>query len=202
MRQNTRQLSTLLRCTPQAINKAVRKACEVHNIDPSEFGSPDPQDKRIRTFPETEIELILKYAPKPKLASETVSETVSETIQVVEPEQLPPLSPTGLVLHAARPMMQLDIQTLNVNIVVHSTEQLDDEAQNFNQLTTQAFNALRKITKDELKNSISEMRAQNKHAVAGIQAAAAVEVVQELVNDQRSTTDQPVPAPNMTETAR
>ncbi|HEY9646974.1 MAG TPA: hypothetical protein V6C88_11420 [Chroococcidiopsis sp.] len=42
----TKQLAEELGCTPQAINKAIRKVCEAEGIEHSTFGRPDPRDKQ------------------------------------------------------------------------------------------------------------------------------------------------------------
>jgi hypothetical protein len=187
----TKKLAAELGCTPQAINKAIHKACEAENIDPELFGQRDPHDKRIRTFTPSEVTLILKHAPKPKKSSESSSESILNLAPIVETDAIAPPIPGGLVVRTAAPLMGFNVQTLNVNVLVNSTQALDEQTTGFNQLTAQALGALRQLTKDELQSDIAQMRAQGKHAIAGIQASATVEVVQELIDAQRTTSPEP-----------
>jgi hypothetical protein len=172
--QTTKELAAAIGCTPQAINKAIRRACQDQGISPDRFGSAHPKDKRIRTFSETEVETILKYAP----ASKAVSETQSP---VVEAELIEPVTPSGLAVRSSQSLMGFNVQTLNINLTIASTEALDTERKGFNQLTAQALQGLKQLTKDETRANIAEMKAQIQHAIAGVQAVAVTEAVQELV---------------------
>jgi hypothetical protein len=172
--QTTKELAVALGCTPQAINKAIRKACKEQNINLNSFGSPHPKDRRIRIFSETEVETILKYAPTPRAVSETRS-------PVVESELIEPVTPSSLAVRSPQALMSFDVQTLNINLLITSTEALDTERKGFNQLTAQALQGLKQITKDETRATIAEMKAQIQHAIAGVQAVAVTEAVQEVV---------------------
>jgi hypothetical protein len=172
--QTTKEIAAAIGCTPQAINKAVRRACESQSISPDRFGSPHPKDRRIRTFSETEVETILKYVPTPKAVSETQP-------PFVESELVEPVTPSSLAVRSSRALMGFEIQTLNINLTIASTEALDSERKEFNQLTAQALQGLKQITKDETRATIAEMKAQIQHAIAGVQAVAVTETVQELV---------------------
>ncbi|WP_448603823.1 hypothetical protein [Thermoleptolyngbya sp.] len=83
--QTTQEIAAYLGVTPQSVNRYIRKACDAEGLRVSTFGKPDPSDRRIRTFSETEAELILKYAPEPKgeAAAPITAEVIEPAGQIV-----------------------------------------------------------------------------------------------------------------------
>lgn len=82
-------------CTVQAINKAKRKA---ESASGKNFGRPDPKDKRVILFLESEVAEILKYAPRGQQNFRNDSETSfrndSETVS--EGEFVSEIFPGGM----------------------------------------------------------------------------------------------------------
>ncbi len=163
--RTTREIAQYLGCTPQAVNRAIKKACDAHGLDVSDFGTQDAKDKRIRTFSESELNLILEFAPKPKVDSEPVDAEVVAT---------------GEIVKTAQPLMPFSIQSLNISVTVANTSALEDEARALNGIAASGFGAISQLLQADLQAAVSEALAQNRHAVAGAQAHAAVSVAQSL----------------------
>lgn len=170
----TREIAEFLGCSIQAVCRARREAEQTYG---KPLGKPHTSDKRLTIFDETEREAILEFAPKAKVKRETIHEFVegelmSEPTEVVN---------SGAIARVAQPLMGFGgIQTLNINISVASTTALEDETKMMQQVTAQSFGALQQLITSDLKAVVNETIAQNRHAVAGIQAVAAHSVASEL----------------------
>ncbi len=165
----TQDLAAYLGVTPQSVNRYIRKACEAEGLKVSGFGKPDPSDRRVRIFSETEIELILKYAPEPKreAAEPIAAEVVEAAGKIIRPESRSLIGFEG-------------IQNLTVNVQIASTEELDAQTQDLRAFTGQGFEAIAQMLTHELKAEVAEVRSQNRNAVRGAQAVAVGAVVREL----------------------
>ncbi|MFQ3618828.1 MAG: MarR family winged helix-turn-helix transcriptional regulator [Cyanobacteriota bacterium] len=168
--QTTQEIAAFLGVTPQSVNRYIRKACDAEGLKVSTFGKPDPSDRRIRTFSETEVELILKYAPEPK--RDVLVEPI--TAEVIEPAG-------QIVRSASRSLIGFEgVQSITINVQIASTEELDAQTEDLRTFTGQGFGAIAQMLTSELKAEVAEVRSQNRNAVRGAQAVAVSAVVQEL----------------------
>jgi predicted transcriptional regulator len=167
--QTTQEIAAYLGVTPQSVNRYIRKACDSEGLKVSMFGKPDPGDRRIRTFSETEVELILKYAPEQKRdAAEPI------TAEVIEPAG-------QIVRSASRSLIGFEgVQSITINVQIASTEELDAQTEDLQTFTGQGFGAIAQMLTSELKAEVAEVRSQNRNAVRGAQAVAVGAVVQDL----------------------
>ena len=82
------------------------------------------------------------------------------------------------------PLMPIHIENLTINLQSANTQQLKDETAEFQQVTAQGLNAIGQYLQADLVATVQSTAAQNRHAVAGLNAAAAVNLANNLGKPQ------------------
>jgi len=102
---------------------------------------------------------------KPEPAPEPITE-------VIEPE----VFNTAMVLHspAAAGIVPIQIENLTINLTQANTAALDQESAHFHQVTSQGLAAIGQYLQADLVTTVHHTVAQNRHAIAGLAAQAAV----------------------------
>jgi hypothetical protein len=98
--------------------------------------------------------------------------------EVIEPE----IFETAMVLHspAAAGIVPISIANLTINLTQANTQALDQEAQHFHNVTSQGLAAIGEYLQADLVTTVHHTIAQNRHAVAGLAAQAAVNLANGL----------------------
>jgi hypothetical protein len=108
-----------------------------------------------------------------------VSEPQPEPItEVIEPE----IFETAMVLHspAASGIVPINIANLTINLTQANTQALDQQAAHFHNVTSQGLAAIGEYLQADLVTTVHHTIAQNRHAVAGLAAQAAVNLANGL----------------------
>ncbi|MEM1309854.1 MAG: hypothetical protein AAGF98_10270 [Cyanobacteria bacterium P01_H01_bin.153] len=84
----------------------------------------------------------------------------------------------------ANPLMPIHIENLTVNVTAANTRQLSEETNEFQQVTAQGLSAIGQYLQADLVSAVQATAAQNRHAVAGLNAAAAVGLANSLGKPQ------------------
>lgn len=175
--QSTQEIAANLGCSIQAINKARRTAEAAHNL---KLGQPDPRDKRKILFSETEVELILKHAPK---KAETVSETIQkpglETVYdgVYEAEIAPP----ALVVYTPTPLARNpSLCPAKAPEIAKDTALLDLGIHEANTASAYSFSELEGYVEGFVEAKFDNMLTRLDHAITSIGANALNKKVQGL----------------------
>ena len=84
----------------------------------------------------------------------------------------------------ANPLVPISIETLNINITTSNTRQLGTETAQFQQVSAAALQGIGEYLGTDLENHVVEAIAQNRHAVAGLNAAAAAGLANRLGKHQ------------------
>ena len=108
---------------------------------------------------------------KPEPAPEPITE-------VLEPE----VFNTAMVLHspAAAGIVPINIANLTINLTQANTAALDQESAHFHQVTSQGLAAIGQYLQADLVTTVHHTVAQNRHAIAGLAAQAAVTLANDL----------------------
>lgn len=108
---------------------------------------------------------------KPEPAPEPITE-------VLEPE----VFETAMVLHspAAAGIVPIQIENLTINLTQANTHALDQESAHFHQVTSQGLAAIGQYLQADLVTTVHHTVAQNRHAIAGLAAQAAVNLANGL----------------------
>ena len=109
--------------------------------------------------------------PEPAPAPEPITE-------VLEPE----VFETAMVLHspAAAGIVPIQIENLTINLTQANTQALDQESAHFHQVTSQGLAAIGQYLQADLVTTVHHTVAQNRHAIAGLAAQAAVNLANNL----------------------
>ncbi len=78
------------------------------------------------------------------------------------------------------PLVPIHINTLNLNITQANTRQLEDETARFHQVSATALQGIGEFIQADLVGSVHSAIAQNRHAVAGLNAQAASNLANSL----------------------
>lgn len=100
------------------------------------------------------------------------------TTEVLEPE----VFETAMVLHspAASGIVPIQIENLTINLTQANTQALDQESAHFHQVTSQGLAAIGQYLQADLVTTVHHTVAQNRHAIAGLAAQAAVNLANGL----------------------
>ncbi|MEB3313632.1 MAG: hypothetical protein VKL98_05750 [Cyanobacteriota bacterium] len=98
--------------------------------------------------------------------------------EVIEPE----VFETAMVLHspAAAGIVPIQIENLTINLTQANTAALDQESAHFHQVTSQGLAAIGQYLQADLVTTVHHTVAQNRHAIAGLAAQAAVSLANNL----------------------
>jgi len=115
-----------------------------------------------------------QFCPEPEPQPEPQPEPITE---VIEPE-----FETGMVLHspAASGIVPINIANLTINLTQANTQALDQEAAHFHNVTSQGLAAIGEYLQADLVTTVHHTVAQNRHAIAGLAAQAAVNLANGL----------------------
>jgi len=80
----------------------------------------------------------------------------------------------------ANPLVPINIESLTVNITTANTHQLGQETAHFQQVNAAALEGIGQFLQADLVSAVHSQIAQNRHAVAGLNAAAAVNLANSL----------------------
>ena len=108
-----------------------------------------------------------RFVPLNPVVTEDVQSEVMET-SIVRTES------------RANPMIPINIQSLTINIQSTDTRQLANETAQFQQVGAQGLKAIGELMQADLYSAVRETMTQNRHAVAGLNAAATVGLANEL----------------------
>ena len=119
---------------------------------------------------------------KPEPAPEPITE-------VLEPE----VFETAMVLHspAASGIVPIQIENLTINLTQANTQALDQESAHFHQVTSQGLAAIGQYLQADLVTTVHHTVAQNRHAIAGLAAQAAVNLANGLGKPAAAPTGEP-----------
>jgi len=108
---------------------------------------------------------------KPEPAPEPITE-------VIEPE----VFESALVLHspAAAGIVPIQIENLTINLTQANTQALDQQAAHFHHVTSQGLAAIGQYLQADLVTTVHHTVAQQRHAIAGLAAQAAVTLANDL----------------------
>jgi len=121
--------------------------------------------------PDAQAAILAHFAPEPEAQPEPITE-------VIEPE----IFETAMVLHspAASGIVPISIANLTINLTQANTQALDQEAAHFHNVTSQGLAAIGEYLQADLVTTVHHTLAQNRHAVAGLAAQAAVNLANGL----------------------
>ena len=100
-----------------------------------------------------------------------------------EVQTLPPETTGGTIERFSsrtNPLVPIEIGTLNINITQANTRQLEDETARFHQVSAAALQGIGEFIQADLVGSVHSAIAQNRHAVAGLNAQAASNLANSL----------------------
>jgi hypothetical protein len=80
----------------------------------------------------------------------------------------------------ANPLVPIHIESLVVNVNTANTHQLSQETAHFQQVNAAALEGIGQFLQADLVSTVQSQVAQNRHAVAGLNAAAAVNLANSL----------------------
>jgi hypothetical protein len=128
------------------------------------------------------------YTTADGLSPEAITAALAHFAPVSEPqpepitEVLEPEFETAMVLHspAAAGIVPISIANLTINLTQANTQALDQEAAHFHNVTSQGLAAIGEYLQADLVTTVHHTIAQNRHAVAGLAAQAAVNLANGL----------------------
>jgi hypothetical protein len=128
---------------------------------------------------------------KPTLLSPTDQDALSAALFVpalVNVEVLPSTD-TAMMVHrpAANGLVPLHIESLTINITHANTQQLDAETARFSEVSAAGLQAIGQFMQADLTTHVQHAIAQQRHAVAGLQAQAVAGLANSLGKPKQPT---------------
>ncbi|MEO0986872.1 MAG: hypothetical protein AAFY20_15150 [Cyanobacteria bacterium J06639_14] len=151
----------------------------------SEFGE---MRGGTRYFNDTERNLITSYK------CDRVSAKEVEVIPGAEYQPFEHQSAITRASNVAAPLVPINIESLNITIQTSNTAQLEGETLQFQGVNAQGLGAIGELIQADLRTTVHNTIAQNRHAVAGMSAKASVDLVNELGKPSEPLTEDPAVA--------
>lgn len=132
--------------------------------------------KSSRKFTSEECEILASYGVKNQTSLE--AEIVDE---VVDPQEVTSIVPVD---SAAKGLLSFNITSVTLHTRNEDITNLETQADTFDAITRKALKAAGRYLADDIKGGLRLAAAQNRHAIAGLQAQAATEAIKDLQEDE------------------
>ena len=151
------------------MTRSLHSFCKDHDLPKSSVKTwlnGKDHDTSNGLTPEAEAAAMAQFVPMEALAVDVEPETVGGQIERVESR--------------TNPLVPINIENLTVNITTANTGQLNDETAQFRQVNAAALQGIGQYLQADLVATVQSQVAQNRHAVAGLGATAAVNLANSL----------------------
>jgi hypothetical protein len=132
---------------------------------------------------------------KPTLLRPADQDALSAALFVSAPVNVEVLPSTDTAMTVHRPsaggLVPLHIESLTIHITSANTAQLEVETQRFTEVSSAGLQAIGQFLQADLQTQVHHAIAQQRHAVAGLQAQAAVGLANSLGKPQPAESAQP-----------
>ncbi len=127
------------------------------------------------------------------MSQDAVDAALAQFVPMTPEVQTLPPEATGSTIERfssrTNPLVPIEIGTLNINITQANTRQLEDETARFHQVSATALQGIGEFIQADLVGSVHSAIAQNRHAVAGLNAQAASNLANSLGKSPRPTVE-------------
>ena len=167
---STQDLAAKYGVSAQTVNRWIRKCCKAEGVELSAFGTKDVTDSRIRTFSESDVQVLEHYVPAGRNGGVIDGELADDD-----------QDGAGQLVHQRKDALGLidfsNLQPTTVNITFVDSSELREQAQDFRQLRGQGLINIGGVIKQNLSNLVDRTLAEQEHAVNGFAASAAQDVL-------------------------
>lgn len=128
-----------------------------------------------RRFTDNEVDLLISHAGRSPVSQEVEAELVPEAEGLVKVDA--PSTVGGAIVN-------FNFRQVNIRVANTDTTQLETEAERMHLITAQAFGKLSQVLTADLVSHVNLALEQNRHAVAGIQAKASTDALNQVAGSQ------------------
>ncbi|NJN22042.1 MAG: hypothetical protein HC812_13740 [Leptolyngbya sp. RL_3_1] len=123
--------------------------------------------------PDAETAALAQFVPMQPVAVSVEPETIGGQVTQIQSR--------------TNPLIPINIENLTINVTTANTAQLNDETAHFQQVNAAALQGIGRYLQADLVATVQSQVAQNRHAVAGLGASAAVNLANSLGKPQADT---------------